>query len=172
MEEVKIGTAEQPVLNEVRINEKSDFPLAVSFVRDGQEQPWPQVDFVLKASVDGCLKEFYASRVGEVFTHCRVDGDRLLVFFDNHGLKNGLVQVEVTFRYPDSNYSVDGFRQETLSATSNIRLVKDSGDALSLKLPEPKVVEKVVEKIVEKETDHYTDLQKESSSMGRSSIKP
>ena len=148
MEEVKIGTPEQPVQGEVRINEKSDFPLAVRLVHDGQEQPWPQVDFSLKASVDGCFKEFRASRVGEVFTHCRVDGDRLLVFFDNHGLKNGLVRVEVTFSYPDSDYSTDGLRQETFSATSNIRLVKDSGDALSLKLPEPKVVEKVVEKIV------------------------
>lgn len=148
MEEVKIGTPEQPVQGEVRINEKSDFPLAVRLVRDGQEQPWPQVDFSLKASVDGCFKDFRASRVGEVFTHCRVDGDRLLVFFDNHGLKNGLVRVEVTFSYPDSDYSTDGLRQETFSATSNIRLVRDSGDALSLKLPEPKVVEKVVEKIV------------------------
>lgn len=148
MEEVKIGTPEQPVQGEVRINEKSDFPLAVRLVRDGQEQPWPQVDFSLKATVDGCFKDFRASRVGEVFTHCRVDGDRLLVFFDNHGLKNGLVRVEVTFSYPDSDYSTDGLRQETFSATSNIRLVKDSGDALSLKLPEPKVVEKVVEKIV------------------------
>ena len=148
MEEVKIGTPEQPVQGEVRINEKSDFPLAVRLVRDGQEQPWPQVDFSLKATVDGCFKDFRASRVGEVFTHCRVDGDRLLVFFDNHGLKNGLVRVEVTFSYPDSDYSTDGLRQETFSATSNIRLVRDSGDALSLKLPEPKVVEKVVEKIV------------------------
>ena len=148
MEEVKIGTPEQPVQGEVRINEKSDFPLAVRLVRDGQEQPWPQVDFKLKATVDGCFKDFRASRVGEVFTHCRVDGDRLLVFFDNHELKNGLVRVEVTFSYPDSDYSTDGLRQETFSATSNIRLVKDSGDALSLKLPEPKVVEKVVEKIV------------------------
>nr|DAR09480.1 MAG TPA: hypothetical protein [Caudoviricetes sp.] len=148
MEEVKIGTPEQHVQGEVRINEKSDFPLAVRLVRDGQEQPWPQVDFKLKATVDGCFKEFLASRVGEVFTHCRVDGDRLLVFFDNHGLKNGLVRVEVTFSYPDSDYSTDGLRQETFSATSNIRLVRDSGDALSLKLPEPKVVEKVVEKIV------------------------
>lgn len=148
MEEVKIGTPEQPVQGEVRINEKSDFPLAVRLVRDGQEQPWPQVDFSLKATVDGCFKDFRASRVGEVFTHCRVDGDRLLVFFDNHGLKNGLVRVEVTFSYPDSDYSTDGLRQETFSTTSNIRLVRDSGDALSLKLPEPKVVEKVVEKIV------------------------
>jgi len=150
MEEVKIGTPEQPVQGEVRINEKSDFPLAVRLVHNGQEQPWPQVDFSLKAAIEGSFKEFRASRVGGVFTHCRVDDDRLLVFFDNHGLKNGLVRVEVTFNYPDSNYTTDGLRQETFSATSNIRLVKDSGDALSLKLPEPKIVEKVVEKIVEK----------------------
>ena len=151
MEEVKIGTPEQPVQGEVRINEKSDFPLAVRLVHNGQEQPWPQVDFSLKATIEGSFKEFRASRVGGVFTHCRVDDNRLLVFFDNHGLKNGLVRVEVTFNYPDSNYTTDGLRQETFSATSNIRLVKDSGDALSLKLPEPKIVEKVVEKIVTKE---------------------
>ena len=115
MEEVKIGTPEQPVQGEVRINEKSDFPLAVRLVRDGQEQPWPQVDFSLKATVDGCFKEFCASRAGEVFTHCRLDGDRLLVFFDNHGLKNGLVRVEVTFNYPDSDYSTDGLRPHRIS---------------------------------------------------------
>ena len=144
MEKVKIGMPEQHVQGEVRINEKSDFPLAVRLVRDGQEQPWPQVDFVLKASIDGCFKEFRASRVGDVFNHCRVDGDHLLVFFDNHRLKNGLVRIEVKFYYPDSDYTTDGLRQEVFSATSNIRLVRDSGDALSLKLPEPKVVEKEV----------------------------
>ena len=144
IEKVKIGTPEQHVQGEVRINEKSDFPLAVRLVRDGQEQPWPQVNFSLKASVEGCLKDFRASRVGDVFNHCRVDGDHLLVFFDNHRLKNGLVRIEVTFYYPDSDYTTDGLRQETFSATSNIRLVRDSGDALSLKLPEPKVVEKEV----------------------------
>lgn len=144
MEKVKIGMPEQHVQGEVRINEKSDFPLAVRLVRDGQEQPWPQVDFVLKASIDGCFKEFRASRVGDVFNHCRVDGDHLLVFFDNHRLKNGLVRIEVKFYYPDSDYTTDGLRQEVFSATSNIRLVRDSGDALSLKLPELKVVEKEV----------------------------
>ena len=144
IEKVKIGTPEQHVQGEVRINEKSDFPLAVRLVRDGQEQPWPQVNFSLKASVEGCLKDFRASRVGDVFNHCRVDGDHSLVFFDNHRLKNGLVRIEVTFYYPDSDYTTDGLRQETFSATSNIRLVRDSGDALSLKLPEPKVVEKEV----------------------------
>lgn len=144
MEKVKIGMPEQHVHGEVRINEKSDFPLAVRLVRDGQEQPWPQVDFVLKASIDGCFKEFRASRVGDVFNHCRVDGDHLLVFFDNHRLKNGLVRIEVKFYYPDSDYTTDGLRQEVFSATSNIRLIRDSGDALSLKLPEPKVVEKEV----------------------------
>ena len=79
-----------------------------------------------------------------MFNHCRVDGDHLLVFFDNHRLKNGLVRIEVKFYYPDSDYTTDGLRQEVFSATSNIRLVRDSGDALSLKLPEPKVVEKEV----------------------------
>ena len=148
MEEVKIGTPEQPVQGEVRINEKSDFPLAVRLVRDGQEQPWPQVDFKLKATVEGCLNVYRAQHVGNVFTHCRVDEGRLLVFFDNHGLHDGFLKIEITFSYPDSDYSTDGLRQETFSATSNIRLVRDSGDALSLKLPEPKVVEKVVEKIV------------------------
>ena len=148
MEELKIGTPEQTVLGEVRINEKSDFPLAMRLMHDGQEQPWPQVDFKLKATVEGCLNVYRAQRVGNVFTHCRVDEGRLLVFFDNHGLHDGFLKIEITFSYPDSDYTTDGLRQETFSATSNIHLVKDTGDALSLKLPEPKVVEKVVEKIV------------------------
>ena len=35
MEELKIGTPEQIVQGEVRINEKSDFPLAVRLMHDG-----------------------------------------------------------------------------------------------------------------------------------------
>lgn len=42
--------------------------------------------------------------------------------------------IEVTLFYPDENYKVDGFRQETFTAVSNIHLVKDSGDALDLNL--------------------------------------
>ena len=123
MEELKIGTPEQIVQGEVRINEKSDFPLAVRLMHDGQEQPWPQVDFKLKATVEGCLNVYRAQRVGNVFTHCRVDEGRLLVFFDNHGLHDGFLKIEITFSYPDSDYTTYGLRQETFTATSNIRLV-------------------------------------------------
>ncbi len=45
--------------------------------------------------------------------------------------------------FPDENFS-DGFRRETFTATSNIELVDDNGDALKLAMPDPIIVEKEV----------------------------
>ena len=151
MEKLIIGRPTPKIEGEVRINNKSDFPLAVCLERDGKPMPWPDVDFRLRTMTDGGTRAYKASRVGDTYTNCRKGSDgELIVFFDNHQLRNGFLYVEVTLLYPDADYKNDNIRQETFTATSHIHLVKDSGDALSLKLPEPKIVEKVVEKIVEK----------------------
>ena len=152
MEKLIIGQPTPKIEGEVRINNKSDFPLAVCLERDGKPMPWPDVDFRLRATTDGGTRAYKASRVCDTYTNCRKGSDgELIVFFDNHQLRNGFLYVEVTLLYPDADYKNDNIRQETFTTTSHIHLVKDSGDALSLKLPEPKIVEKVVEKIVTKE---------------------
>lgn len=135
MNEIEIGRATESVARGVRINNKSDFPLAIRLIRDGRSVAWPDVDFQLYASVNGCLRPYKAYRTGDYFVNCKKGNDgELICFFDNHGLHDGTLCIEVTLFYPDENYKVDGFRQETLTAVSNIHLVKDSGDALDLSL--------------------------------------
>ena len=154
-----------------RINYKSDFPLAVKLVKNGQPVAFPDCDFTIAAKTENGFTVYKAERKNGVCKHCKQDGDRLIVFFDNHGLGKGRIEVECVINNPDADYTEDGIRQETYKAKAPIILVDDNGDALDLRLPEPRVVEKVVEKIVEKpvekvvekETDHYTDLQKKAA---------
>lgn len=145
-----------------RINVKSDFPLAMKLIKNGQEVPFPETDFSVTARTAGGLLVYKAGRKNGICKHCKQDGDRMIIFFDNHGLGKGRVVIECVIDTPDADYTEDGIRQEVYKAKSPIVLVDDDGDALDLRLPEPRVVEKVVEKIVEKETDHYTDLQKKA----------
>lgn len=158
-----------------RINYKSDFPLAVKLVKNGQPVAFPDCDFSIAAKTENGFTVYKVERKNGVCKHCKQDGDRLIVFFDNHGLGKGRIEVECVIDNPDADYTEDGIRQETYKAKAPIVLVDDNGDALDLRLPEPRVVEKVVEKIVEKpvektvekvvekETDHYTDLQKKAA---------
>lgn len=154
-----------------RINYKSDFPLAVKLVKNGQPIAFPDCDFSIAAKTENGFTVYKAERKNGVCKHCKQDGDRLIMFFDNHGLGKGRIEVECVINNPDADYTEDGIRQETYKAKAPIILVDDNGDALDLRLPEPRVVEKVVEKIVEKpvekvvekETDHYTDLQKKAA---------
>jgi len=147
----------------VRINYKSDFPLEVKVVRNGVAENFPDADFTLTAKTEGGFTVYKAERKAGVYSHCKRDGERLIMFFDNHGLAKGRLIVSAVINHPDADYTEDGIRQENLTTTTNIELVEDNSDALQLQLPEPRVEEKVVEKIVEKETDHYTDLQKKAA---------
>lgn len=165
--------------NLVRINKKSDFPLAVRLLRGGQVVPFPECDFTMEAHIEGSSDIYWAERKGGVCKHCKQDGDRLILFFDNHNFAEGRLLMELTIEYPDPDYSEDGIRQEHFIEVTPIQVVADNGDALDLRLPEPKVVERVVEKIVEVEkpvekivekvvekvvdNNTYTDLQKEAA---------
>lgn len=149
----------------VRINHKSDFPLEVKVVRNGVAENFPDADFTLTAKTEGGFTVYKAERKAGVYSHCKRDGERLIMFFDNHGLAKGRLIVSAVINHPDADYTEDGIRQENLTTTTNIELVEDNGDALQLQLPEPRVVEKEVEKVVEKEVDkyHYTDLQQKAA---------
>lgn len=131
----------------------------------------------MEAHIEGSSEVYRAERKGGVCKHCKQDGDRLILFFDNHNFVEGRLLMELTIEYPDPDYSEDGIRQEHFVEIAPIQIVADNGDALDLRLPEPKVVERVVEKIVEKPVEKivekvvekvvdnstYTDLQKKAA---------
>ena len=151
MSEILIGRCGRTQEGQIRINKKSDFPLTLKLVKDGNFIKWYDCDFDIKAFVEDGFTTYTAGRSEGVFNHCRVEEDgTLTLFFDNHNLSVGELQIEVVFHHPDSDYGTDGVRQEAFTVASNILLVNDNGNALSLSIPEPKVVEKVVEKEVEK----------------------
>ena len=131
----------------------------------------------MEAHIEGSSEIYRAERKDGVCKHCKQDGDRLILFFDNHNFVEGRLLMELIIEYPDPDYSEDGIRQEHFVEIAPIQIVADNGDALDLRLPEPKVVERVVEKIVEKPVEKivekvvekvvdnstYTDLQKKAA---------
>lgn len=167
METVLLGQSGEHKDGVVRINYKSDFPLEVKVVRNGVAENFPDSDFTLTVKTEDGSTSYKVERKAGVYNHCKRDGERLIIFFDNHGLTKGRLIASAIINHSDDNYTEDGIRQEHLTGTTNIELVEDNGDSLQLQLPEPrvveKVVEKIVEKVVEKETDHYTDLQKKAA---------
>jgi hypothetical protein len=128
----------------------------------------------MEAHIEGSSEVYRAERKCGVCKHCKQDGDRLIIFFDNHNFVEGRLLMELTIEYPDPDYSEDGIRYEHFVEIAPIQIVADNGDALDLRIPEPRVVErvvevekpveKIVEKVVEKVVDNtYTDLQKKAA---------
>ena len=144
METVLLGQSGEHKDGVVRINYKSDFPLEVKVVRNGVAENFPDADFTLTAKTEGGFTVYKAERKAGVYSHCKRDGERLIMFFDNHGLAKGRLIVSAVINHPDTDYTEDGIRQENLTTTTNIELVEDNGDALQLQMPEPRVVEKEI----------------------------
>lgn len=144
METVLLGQSGEHQDGVIRINHKSDFPLEVKVVRNGVAENFPDADFTLTAKTEGGFTVYKAERKAGVYSHCKRDGERLIMFFDNHGLAKGRLIVSAVINHPDADYTEDGIRQENLTTTTNIELVEDNGDALQLQLPEPRVVEKEI----------------------------
>ncbi len=152
MSEILIGQCGNVQDGQIHINKKSDFPLSLKLVKDGKPAKWYDCDFDIKASVEGGFSVFTAGRKGGNFNHCKVENDgSLTVFFDNHNLTAGQLQIEVVFYHLDSDYNTDGIRQEAFNVASNVYLVNDNGNAVSLEMPAPQIVEKEVIREVEKE---------------------
>lgn len=152
MSEILIGQCGKVQEGQIHINKKSDFPLSLKLVKDGKPTKWYDCDFDIKASVEGGFSVFTAGRKGGNFNHCKVEKDgSLTVFFDNHNLTAGQLQIEVVFYHVDSDYNTDGIRQEAFNVASNVYLVNDNGNAVSLEMPAPQIVEKEVIREVEKE---------------------
>ena len=152
MSEILIGRCGRTQEGQIRINKKSDFPLSLKLVKDGNFIKWYDCDFDIKAFVEDGLTAYTAGRSGGVYNHCRLEEDgSLTLFFDNHNLSVGELQIEVVFHHPDNNYGTDGVRQEAFTVASNVYLVNDNGNAVSLEMPAPQIVEKEVIREVEKE---------------------
>jgi hypothetical protein len=144
METVTIGNESSGHVDGIlRINRKSDFPLGIKLIRDGEIVVFPDCDFTVKATAGSGFTVYKVERKNGVCSNCQVADKQLIIFFDNHNLGNGRVKVEVSIDYPDENFS-DRFRRETFTATSNIELVDDNGDALKIAMPDPIVIEKEV----------------------------
>nr|DAX97256.1 MAG TPA: hypothetical protein [Caudoviricetes sp.] len=151
MSEILIGRCGRTQEGQIRINKKSDFPLSLKLVKDGNFIKWYDCDFDIKAFVEDGLTTYTAGRSGGVYNHCRLEADgTLTLFFDNHNLSVGELQIEVVFHHPDNDYGTDGIRQEAFNVASNVYLVNDNGNAVSLEMPAPQIVEKEVIKEVEK----------------------
>lgn len=144
METVLLGQGGEHQDGVIRINYKSDFPLEVKVTRNGVAENFPDADFTLTAKTEGGFTVYKAERKAGVYSHCKRDGERLIMFFDNHGLAKGRLIVSAVINHPDADYTEDGIRQESLTGTTNIELVEDNGDSLQLQLPEPRVVEKEI----------------------------
>lgn len=152
MSEILIGQCGKVQEGQIHINKKSDFPLSLKLVKDDKPAKWYDCDFDIKASVEDGFTTYTAGRKGGNFNHCKVEKDgSLTVFFDNHNLTAGQLQIEVIFYHADKDYNTDGTRQEAFNVASNVYLVSDNGNAISLEMPAPQIVEKEVIREVEKE---------------------
>lgn len=152
MSEILIGRCGRTQEGQIRINKKSDFPLTLKLIKDGKFIKWYDCDFDIKASVEDGFTTYTAGRKGGNFNHCKVEEDgTLTLFFDNHNLSTGELKIEVVFYHVDNDYNTDGIRQEAFNVASNVYLVNDNGNAISLEMPAPQIVEKEVIREVEKE---------------------
>ena len=128
MDELILGSSTDRT---VRINYRSDFPLAVKL---NNFTNFPDCDFELRATVDNEVKSYCVEKKDGVCKNCKVQGDQLVIFFNNHGLSTGRLKIEMILYVPDPNYA-DGFRQEYYSTITNILLVEGNSDAIDNTVP-------------------------------------
>lgn len=128
MDELILGSSTDRV---VRINYRSDFPLAI---RLDNFSNFSDCNFELRATVDNEVKSYCVEKKDGVCKNCKVQGDQLIIYFNNHGLSTGRLKIEMILYVPDPNYA-DGFRQEYYSTITNILLVEGNSDAIDSTIP-------------------------------------
>ena len=128
MDELILGSSTDRV---VKINYRSDFPLAI---RLDNFSNFSDCNFELRATVDNEVKSYCVEKKDGVCKNCKVQGDRLIIYFNNHGLSAGRLKIEMILYVPDPNYA-DGFRQEYYSTITNILLVEGNSDAIDSTIP-------------------------------------
>lgn len=128
MDELILGSSTDRT---VRINYRSDFPLAIKL---NNFTNFPDCDFELRATVDNEVKSYCVEKKDGICKNCKVQGDQLVIFFNNHGLSTGRLKIEMILYVPDPNYA-DGFRQEYYSTITNILLVEGNSDVIDNTVP-------------------------------------
>ena len=128
MNEVILGSSTDRV---VRINYRNDFPLAI---RLNNFPKFPDYNFELRATVDNEVRSYCVEKKDGVCKNCRVQGDLLIIFFNNHGLSTGRLKIEMILYIPDPSYA-DEFRQEYYSAITDILLVEGNSDTIDETIP-------------------------------------
>lgn len=128
MDELILGSSTDRV---VRINYRSDFPLAI---RLDNFSNFPDCNFELRATVDNEVKSYCVEKKDGVCKNCKVQGDQLIIYFNNHDLSTGRLKIEMILYVPDPNYA-DGFRQEYYSTITNILLVEGNSDVIDSTIP-------------------------------------
>ena len=144
MSEILIGQCGKVQEGQIHINKKSDFPLSLKLVKDGKTRKMVWLWLLTLKHLSRVVLAFLQQVEREVsLTIVKSRKTALLtVFFDNHNLTAGQLQIEVVFYHVDSDYNTDGIRQEAFNVASNVYLVNDNGNAVSLEMPAPQIVEK------------------------------
>lgn len=106
---------------------KDDFRIAVTFMRDGEAAPMPDVDFAGVLKTPGSLATSFVrfGRRDGVLKACEVDEAGVLhIAADGHSLSPGVIDLEIAFFVPNADYP-DGTqrigRRFTLDACLSVR---------------------------------------------------
>ena len=110
-----------------KINYKSDFSVEMGFVTAGQPVGIPGGDFALVFRTDPHGAVYACSRIGGVYTNCKVVDDTLVCIFDNHNLKPGVLTCEAHDLVPDSLFPT-GKKSIVTPSMLDIELVDGAGD--------------------------------------------
>ncbi|MCP9611136.1 hypothetical protein [Coprobacter tertius] len=103
------------------INKDSDFTAFVQFTdAAGSKISVPEYDFILEYETDG-FNKYVASKKDGVYSNCRLDGDRLLVVFNDHGLDCGLLRQTLFIGIPNEVFP-DGLQHIRVPQLPGIEL--------------------------------------------------
>ncbi len=109
-----------------RINYESDFTHVTTFVHNGQPTNVPDYDFNIEVFTSGS-KKFTAKRVNGICSCCRVSGNKIETFVQEHGLPPGDVNVRLAMYRVNPEFK--GSRQKVVSyAFQGSVLVAGNGD--------------------------------------------
>lgn len=133
-----------------QVNYKSDFMLALTFCVDGIPAGLPDNDFEIRFYTANIRDQFRCGRKANNYTHCQRDGDRLLVFMDNHHLASGKLKAEVIDLLADDRFD-DGIRKVVTPQVLDLELVdgmSDTGAMVELEIEDRALVATIVTDLV------------------------
>lgn len=110
----------------IRENIANDFQRRVRFHIGKHRMLPPNVDFDLIFTTENTKQPYKATKRGDVYTNCHVDGDELIVDFDNHHLGLGQITATLLLFIPDKNCK-DGTLRRTTSTLVDTQIVAGRG---------------------------------------------